>query len=310
MRTTNFLFAFVVATAPAAMADQAGTIMSGTASQHGDKGGFVLRYRTAVEPPKQAASFNKYGGGVSSDHGKVHRFIFDDTNHVYFGYDLIVEPIPGTSSSRVTFEPLSLTADQLHGRSKTLDSGLRSVLIPRYPAPQVIENGDTIALDLLVSPDGQQKVVDYLQISSTPATKRTVVTSTNDDSDPRDFSVGDMELRIADPSVQMNGQAVPGVAMGEATGSIIWVYVPGHGRFLLSIAPSPGFEKAGTVQHTILKFRDGGDEYEVRTSSPVIQSFKRWNVYVLHDPLYDPKQAKPMVAFGAANRVEDLVGAR
>src|SRR5260370_9445490 len=107
------------------------------------------------------------------------------------------------------------------------------MLIPRYPPPQVIENGDTIALDLLVSPDGQQKVVDYLQISSTTATKTTVVTSTNDNSEARDFSLNDVELRIAAPSVQLSVQVQPGVAglttfaeMVESTGSIIWLDIP------------------------------------------------------------------------------------
>jgi hypothetical protein len=311
----------MMAAAPGAMADQPGTVMSGYLSYHGDKGGFVMHYRTIVEPPRHAASFNKLGGGVTSDEGKVHRFMYDDTNQVYFGYDLSVEPVPGASRSRVTFEPLSLTADQLRVNFKPLGSGFRSVLIPRYPPPQVVDNGDTIALDLLVSPDGQQKVVDYLQISSTgpsATTNRHTVevvgpvtwVRTTDDSEPRDFSVSDLELRIADPSVQVNGQAVPGVAMGEAAGSIIWLYIPGHGRFLLSIAPLPGFQKAGTVHHTILNFRDGGDEYEVRTSSPVMQSAKRWNVYVLRDSLYDPRQAKPSVTFGAANRLEELVGVR
>jgi hypothetical protein len=310
MRTTSLLLGFMMAAAPAALAGQPGTIMSGNVSYHGDKGGFVVRYRTVAEPPKHVASFNKLGGGVTQDERKVHRFMFDDTNQVFFGYDLSVEPVPGTSRSRVTFEPLSLTADQLRVNFKPLGSGFRSMLIPRYPPPQVVDNGDTIALDLLVSPDGQQKVVDYLQISSTTATTTARVTSTKDDSGARDFSVNDLELRVADPSVQLNGQAVPGVAMGEATGSIIWLYIPGHGRFLLSIAPLPGFQKAGTVHHTILQFRDGGDEYEMRTSSPVIQSAKRWNVYVLRDSLYDPRQANPSVTFGAANRLEELVGAR
>ena len=41
---------------------------------------------------------------------------------------------------------------------------MRVLLLPEYPPPLIVELGDTIALDLLVSSDGQQKVVDYLEI--------------------------------------------------------------------------------------------------------------------------------------------------
>jgi len=34
----------------------------------------------------------------------------------------------------------------------------------------VVENGVTIALDLLVSADGKHKIVDYIEISYKPAT--------------------------------------------------------------------------------------------------------------------------------------------
>lgn len=41
---------------------------------------------------------------------------------------------------------------------------------PRYPPPFVVESGDTIALDMLVSADGKQKIVDYIELSNKPST--------------------------------------------------------------------------------------------------------------------------------------------
>jgi len=97
--------------------------------------------------------------------------IEDSSRRAYFGYDISTEPIPNTDRIRVTIAPLSMTVDELEadqGAQKV--SGFRFLVLPRYPAPVIVENGDTIALDLLVSPDGKQKIVDYLEISYKPAT--------------------------------------------------------------------------------------------------------------------------------------------
>jgi hypothetical protein len=59
-----------------------------------------------------------------------------------------------------------MTVDELEaGQNAQKVSGFRFLVLPRYPDPVVVENGDTIALDLLVSPDGKRKIVDYLEIS-------------------------------------------------------------------------------------------------------------------------------------------------
>ena len=82
-----------------------------------------------------------------------------------FGYDISTERIPNSDRVRVTIAPLSLSVDQLEAGSgaKKL-SAFRFLVLPRYPS-LVVANGDTITLDLLVSVDGKQKIVDYIQIS-------------------------------------------------------------------------------------------------------------------------------------------------
>src|SRR5260370_42443759 len=45
-------------------------------------------------------------------------------------------------------------------------AALSPVPLPKYSAPQLVKSGDIIALDLLVSPDGKQKIVDYIQFTS------------------------------------------------------------------------------------------------------------------------------------------------
>jgi len=136
--------------------------------------GVTAKATVAVEPPaplktvfegKSFAIYPTDGGN------KYHRVIEDSTQRAYFGYDISTELMPDTGRIRVTIAPLSMTVDELEaGQDAQKVSGFRFLVLPRCPPPVVVENGDTIALDLLVSPDGKQKIVDYLEISYKPAT--------------------------------------------------------------------------------------------------------------------------------------------
>jgi hypothetical protein len=130
--------------------------------------GIVLHTDMVSEPP----GYRESPSGYTIDHeGVFHHYVVNDSLLVYFGYDLTMKPVPGTSKIRVLIEPLSLTVQKLNqsqtGQDKLDFARLRFLVLPKYPPPQIIESGDTIALDLLVSPDGKQKVVDYLTFTST-----------------------------------------------------------------------------------------------------------------------------------------------
>ena len=66
------------------------------------------------------------------------------------------------------------------------------------------------------------------------------------------------------------------------------MYVPNHGRFLISTAPHEGFEKAGVVREHVLAFRAAGHEYEIRMASPIVWNRQAYNLYVRADPAYRP----------------------
>ena len=119
-----------------------------------------------AEPPDYKLQFTSTG--VFTHDGKTYsRVVADDKGLVYFGYDVMTETVAGTDRIRVTIGPLSLTANSLNSlfsnsNDHTDYGGLRFLVLPKYPPPQIIESGDTIALDLLVSADGKQKAVDYI----------------------------------------------------------------------------------------------------------------------------------------------------
>jgi hypothetical protein len=157
--------------AAAQRADRKGTTY--VSNSMGFANGVTAKATIAVEPPGPLSVFENKSFSISSTTGGIyHRWIADDSQRGYFGYDISTERIQNTDRIRVTIAPLSLTVDELEAVSQGKKfSGFRFLVLPRYPPPLVVENGDTVALDLLVSADGKQKIVDYIEVSYKSAMK-------------------------------------------------------------------------------------------------------------------------------------------
>jgi len=271
MWTTNIVWLALLAALPGA--DQPGRLMSAS----GMMGDVVIRFTTMAEPPLPTQKGT--GGGIVVRKDRIQRYVADPTSNQWFGYDLVAVP-EGPNRFRVSFEPLSLRPDEIQG-FKTAPT---VVLQPKLPAPQVLENGDTIAVDLLVTPDGRGKIVEYIQVSSKeePPPARTAA-------EARDFTLDDgpLEFSFEQPAkLLVNGQSTNDLRMTSRPGGTLWFNIPGRGRYILSLTPHEGFEKAGAIRDNAIIFQDGGERYELRTSGPILGAGRAWNLYMLRDPSY------------------------
>jgi hypothetical protein len=169
MRKTDvFLVCALAALAPQNPAQQPGTLMSSTMVSSVNGVGIKIHYRSAVEPASRVSSMRAFVGGASGfgQNHVLHRYMVDTINRQYFGYDLAVAPGGSSGEFTVTIAPLTLDPSQFHLDRAGIDpSTLQTVPLPNYPPPQDVKEGETVALDLLVSPDGKTKVVDYFEIS-------------------------------------------------------------------------------------------------------------------------------------------------
>lgn len=261
--------------------------------------GIKVQYVTVAEP--RSAVHKDFSGGFGFDGNLLHRWMLDQSAKSYFGYDLLVEPIAGTTRCRVSILPLSVGLEKInsHERRVLIDASWKPLQLPSYPPPQIVEPGETIALDLLASPDGSQKVVDYLRASC----QKQAAQASVENAPARDFRMEDIALNITDASLYLNGEPVSGVpTTGDAQGAVTWFYFPGKGRFLVSILPHPGFEKAGVIRDRIITFDLAGDHYKVNANHPVFLGRGAWNAYVMRDAAYPVTGAN--AAFGGADTVE------
>ncbi len=233
----------------------------------------------------------------------MRHYIYDSATKSYFGYDMAVSGTPADKSLQVTFGPLTVSAAVREGL-EAFGAGVRliSAPLPKYPPPQTVHIGDAIALDLMISEDGRERIVDYIHFTPPP--------------EARDFTVDDGGISLmpigSPPKVRINGQksSSTAVLLPSHGGATIWFYFPSQGRYILSLAPHDGFEKAGTLRGGIVAFRADQQDYEVRLPLFTDASDRAFNLYMFHDPAYLPSSDLANSVVGSLDRLENLLPKR
>lgn len=223
----------------------------------------------------------------------VHRVFVDDKNDMFFGYDLIVEPAPASKRRfRVSVAPLSSEYERglrarKDFRAMRPHPSFNAASFSASIKPQLVTDGDTLALDVLLNPRTGAKVVDLIKISADDPRLQEAPLSANA---ARDFQLEDVPLKVGNYKLLVNDELIYRAASGCA-GAIIWFSHPARGRFVFSLTPHAGydFRKVGTVEHNRIVFTWEGDRYEWVSSQPVVGSGGNWNLWVLHDPDHSPE---------------------
>jgi len=266
----------------------------------GTDSGVNFRFRLAVSPVP--APFDSRGlGGSSVRPGveSVERIFFDNRTKTYFGY-VIRARRSGEDGFQVSFGPLAPKKD-LPG----LGENGRLIEGPKLPEPITMDDGDTLEIAVLQYPSTSTKIVDRIQISRRPFPEE----ATKSQPQPRNFSLEDVALKLANPQVRRNG-VVEIEQMGKGTsvsGGYVWVAFPGKGRYILTATPSPqyAFEKRGVIERNVVRFTDGPDTVELVCEEIVLSSDGPWNLYVLHQAESSGSRI-PQPAYGAMSRSVSL----
>jgi hypothetical protein len=255
--------------------------------------GVEVRFLTKVEPPGANPQV-RLPGSVLTEQGRAHHLIQDAVNKRIFGYDLWLAPDVGGDTVQLRIEPMKFA----NGKPYEVQPGWDLLELPKYPVIPKVKMGETVALDLLVNPRTGQKVVDYLTVGR-QAPRR-------EEPAAHDFGLPDVELSTFEPHVLLNGKLTASSAAG-LSGQVVWLYLPGHGRFSLSLFPDEkrGFVRNGSTAGSGFTFRDGNDEYRVECSRPVAPGSGRYNLFVRHERDWYPGPDDAF-AMGSNDRGRDL----
>lgn len=200
----------------------------------------------------------------------IHRFVRDNFRNLYLTYTMTFESIDGTGTFRVTFT----------------DSA-----VP-YAVPQILRDGETIALTLAADARTGRRLVDYIRVGTGVMHSRTAV--------PRDVYAEDAELTITKPRLRTNGVEQRASNLpATVSAPVVWVDVPGQGRYDLSFRPRPGFERAGEVSENSLVFSVGGNIFRLDCADRVATGSGTYNIYARKEPGEAPADAAGFT-FGAS----------
>ena len=238
--------------------------------------------------------------GIVRTAGKMvmQRFVRDDLRQIYASYTVTVERLP-EGTYRVSFGPPEPPADML-GKE-----GWKIFSPAKYPAPQIVRNEDSIRMELYsngtTTGTATRRVVDYIHVGRQD--RMVMRTDT-----PHDSYADDAELAVTQPRFRVNGAVLPRdavVGMPETIrGPVLWVYIPGYGRYVLSLAAHAdlGFESAGEAAGNSLTFTADGNIFRVETAERVAAGSGTYTVYMLADRGWEPAdpQDRARVMVGAS----------
>lgn len=105
----------------------------------------------------------------------VHWYLQDNHYGVYFGYDLVLEPVAGSSQIKCTFSAFNNPYD----RGGRMNGNLPHPTLSDSLTPLLVDSGDTLEIAMLPGPDGKEKFVQYIRVELDTA-KSELDTSTPD----------------------------------------------------------------------------------------------------------------------------------
>lgn len=281
MRIVNLLL-LSAALSPAYQVIQSGS---------GSKDGAGFRYETRVEPRIAGQKVIGFSGGGIHVGAKFHRYLQDDATRRYLGYDLTLNKRPD-GTPVVTLGQLSMSGEKLGLKGEWTRVPLRV-----NSTPQTIQSGDEIAIDMFTNPATGQKIVDHLFFEETPGLLRLPEGS------PRDFTIDDVPLTMMSPTISLNGKQLESPGMGGISGEAVYFYLPGHGRYAMSLAPNLelGFRKLGEVRGSRISLRNGNDTWTIDCKQPVAPGGGVFNLYVYPEPAWRPSTSAGAYQLGASS---------
>jgi hypothetical protein len=268
------------------------------------KSGIIIAIKTEITPANSAnKGLTDIGTTVStfSPENIMHRLVTDKKNKLYFGYDISVTPQPEKGKFKVSIKPLSINPNKM----ADVDN-LNAQVLPKYPDEILVDDGDTITLEVLENQQTQVKILDLIKVT----TKQQQIGNYFIERKPaRDFTVDDVELRLTNMEVFVNDEKI-GKGGGGVSGANIYIYLPDKGRFIMSPFPRKGFnfQKIGIIENNKISFNFNGDNYKFVSTAPVLGSGGKWNIWILHDADYRSSYNLSPNSYeqGAADKIEFL----
>ncbi len=266
-----------------------------------------LRVDPGTSGPPGYISFS-YSGRSTADITYFTRTFTDSVNQEIFGYEVLLEQQqPG--SYLATFSKVSMTPKIAADVGQNWrDWSVRDVQLPE---PKVVHDGDVLSVGLMADTASGFTMTDEITVrpnappvpivargvpvynGAPPVSGRGPAPTVTGPA--REFAASDAEMQIQRPRVTLNGDVQSTAAAASTiSGSLVWLYLPGHGRYVLSLAPRPElkFKQAGEVRGGSAKFTLVNDTITIECPQTIAPGHAAYTLYVLYDPLWEPTSSR------------------
>lgn len=169
--------------------------------------------------------------------------------------------------------------------------------LSKYTQPMTLNNGDIIALDVLIERSAGARLVDFFQISTgEPITRRNPEKLK---AEARALTLNDLFLTVTGYEVRRNGESLY-AGGGGASGRYIWLGFPQLGRVIFTLATPPegsGFEQTAITNKNQLVFWIDGAQYDWLSKSRIVPAEGSFYIWMKFDPTFSfpPQTASPKV---------------
>lgn len=220
----------------------------------------------------------------------ISRTYLDLHNSRFYGYDVEIEKTNEPEKYKVTLKTLSENVQKNIKSQYSPYPNLEYKPIITSPISKIVGDGDTITINVSEVPESKEKFIEYIKVTKDYKPFGNYFPEKND-SPAKDYSLEDVELKLSNFDVYLNGRKRITKIGGGVSGSLVWVNFPDgidKGRFIFSVIPRPGydFQKVGTLKDYTIEFNFNGVNYQLVSSIPIISTQKAWNLWILYDPNY------------------------
>jgi hypothetical protein len=284
-------------------------------------------------PRTQAVAGYLQAGRSLNQAGSIgHRYFYDENAHTYWGYDIVIQAEQQGNWYSVMYYDLSIgPLDFSEGPADGLHPTIwKKLPLPALPAPHGVRGNEALENVVSVDPSTGQRLIDSMYLAMAPqanssrnsignltqqfqfrspsttpmvvAYRGPGVLSPGDFTVPfvsgtaREFLPEDAEMTIQQARITFNEvrqQLTSSVRL--VSGSLLWFYVPEHGRYVLSLLPRPklGFVQAGEVRGGAASFTLGADRVRLESPNAIAPGKTPYLLYVLQDPAWLPTAQLP-----------------
>lgn len=220
---------------------------------------------------------------------KFVKFIADRKNLVYFGYFLEFTPDAETKKIKVVIKPVKESGYKLPS-SPTFDASKYTEKdLPAFPNEIIINDGDTIVLDLLESKVDKGKVQELIKITSREDIAGDYFAETEKSTD---FSLNDVVMNLIDFEVFVNGKQIKTSPTHKFATQSISFRFKNKGSFIINPFPNEKYNltKIGVITNNRIRFTHNNDTYEIVSKTNIFGRLGKWNLWGAFVPIKEDEK--------------------